>query len=353
MFGEDLTVSRVTLKTLAADLGLTEATVSRALNDYDDIAEQTRLRVQKEALAQGYAPNPSARRLARGTAEAVAYLMPANQSGVSDSFIGQLLQGLGESLSKRKWDLLVMQAPAAEDEAETIQKLARSGTVSGVVLSRPYKVDKRIKLLQEARLPFVVHGRSSDCSDYAWYDVDNTKAFIDIVDHLVSLGHRRLGYVGAPSYLNFAHQRMQGVLQGIKYNGLSEADLLIEISEMNDLGGEQAASVMLDCDTPPSVLLTLQADIQAIGALAALRSRGLRAGVDVSVIGYDGLFIGKHSNPPLTTMAQPLAHSGRILGDMLLALIDGAEPKSLQELRNAELVRRMSDGPARPSQNKP
>ena len=352
MFGEDLTVSRVTLKTLAADLGLTEATVSRALNDYDDIAEQTRLRVQKEALAQGYAPNPSARRLARGTAEAVAYLMPANQSGVSDSFIGQLLQGLGESLSKRKWDLLVMQAPAAEDEAETIQKLARSGTVSGVVLSRPYKVDKRIKLLQEARLPFVVHGRSSDCSDYAWYDVDNTKAFIDIVDHLVSLGHRRLGYVGAPSYLNFAHQRMQGVLQGIKYNGLSEADLLIEISEMNDLGGEQAASVMLDCDTPPTALICAT-DIQAIGALAALRSRGLCAGVDVSVIGYDGLFIGKHSNPPLTTMAQPLAHSGRILGDMLLALIDGAEPKSLQELRNAELVRRMSDGPARPSQNQP
>ena len=84
------------MKTLAADLGLTEATVSRALNDYDDIAEQTRLRVQKEALAQGYAPNPSARRLARGTAEAVAYLMPANQSGVSDSFIGQLLQGLGD-----------------------------------------------------------------------------------------------------------------------------------------------------------------------------------------------------------------------------------------------------------------
>ena len=352
MFGEDFTVSRVTLKTLAADLGLTEATVSRALNDYDDIAEQTRLRVQKEASAQGYAPNPSARRLARGTAEAAAYLMPASQNGVSDSFIGQLLQGLGESLSKRKWDLLVMQAPAAEDEAEAIQKLARSGTVGGVVLSRPYKVDKRIKLLQEAQLPFVVHGQSSDCSDYAWYDVDNTKAFIDIVDHLVSLGHRELGYVGAPSYLNFAHQRMQGVLQGISYNGLSEADLLIEISEMSDLGGEQAASVMLDCDAPPTALICAT-DIQAIGALAALRSRGLRAGVDVSVIGYDGLFIGKHSNPPLTTMAQPLAHSGRILGDMLLALIDGAEPKSLQELRNAELVRRMSDGPARPSQNKP
>ena len=352
MFGEDFTVSRVTLKTLAADLGLTEATVSRALNDYDDIAEQTRLRVQKEASAQGYAPNPSARRLARGTAEAAAYLMPASQNGVSDSFIGQLLQGLGESLSKRKWDLLVMQAPAAEDEAEAIQKLARSGTVGGVVLSRPYKVDKRIKLLQEAQLPFVVHGRSSDCTDYAWYDVDNTKAFIDIVDHLVSLGHRKLGYVGAPSYLNFAHQRMQGVLQGISYNGLSEADLLIEISEMSDLGGEQAASVMLDCDAPPTALICAT-DIQAIGALAALRSRGLRAGVDVSVIGYDGLFIGKHSSPPLTTMAQPLAHSGRILGDMLLALIDGADPKSLQELRNAELVRRMSDGPARPSQNKP
>ena len=79
--------------------------------------------------------------------------------------------------------------------------------------------------------------------------------------------------------------------------------------------------------------------------MAAIRAQGLEPGKDVSVIGYDGLAFGKHTNPPLTTMAQPLAHSGRQIGDMLLAIIDGGNPTDYQELRSAKLVRRMSDGP--------
>ena len=75
---------------------------------------------------------------------------------------------------------------------------------------------------------------------------------------------------------------------------------------------------------------------------------GLVPGSDVSVIGYDGIAFGKHTNPPLTTMAQPLAHSGRQMGDMLLAIIDGGNPVDYQELRQAKLLRRMSDGPPRP-----
>ena len=113
-----------------------------------------------------------------------------------------------------------------------------------------------------------------------------------------------------------------------------------------------AAAVMLASDMPPTALICAT-DLQAIGAMEAIRARNLVPGKDISVIGYDGLSIGKHCNPPLTTMAQPIVHSGRILGDMLLALIDGADPKSLQELRSAELVRRMSDGPVRPSLHQP
>lgn len=337
-------MQKVSLKFLAKELGLAEGTVSRALNGYSDISEATKNRVIACANKHNYKANQTARRLATGVAEAVAYLMPANTNALSEPFVSQLLEGLGQSLAKRNWDLLVVQASSSEDEAETIAKLSRSGKVSGVVISRPYKQDSRIELLQKYKVPFIVHGRSVSHSDYAWYDVDSQTAFMDAVDHLVVLGHQRIGFIGAPTYYHFAQMRLDGYRSGLISNGLDVDESLIEVAELSDDAGERAAVNMLKSPLPPSAILCAT-DTQAIGALSAIRAQGLEAGKDVSVIGYDGLAFGKHTNPPLTTMAQPLAHSGRQIGDMLLAIIDGGKPTDFQELRSAELVRRMSDGP--------
>ena len=337
-------MQKVSLKFLAKELGLAEGTVSRALNGYSDISEATKDRVIACANKHNYKANQTARRLATGVAEAVAYLMPANTNALSEPFVSQLLEGLGQSLAKRNWDLLVVQASSSEDEAETIAKLSRSGKVSGVVISRPYKQDSRIELLQKYKVPFIVHGRSVSHSDYAWYDVDSQTAFMDAVDHLIVLGHRRIGFIGAPTYYHFAQMRLDGYRSGLISNGVGVDESLIEVAELSDDAGERAAVNMLKSPLPPSAILCAT-DTQAIGALSAIRAQGLEAGKDVSVIGYDGLAFGKHTNPPLTTMAQPLAHSGRQIGDMLLAIIDGGKPTDFQELRSAELVRRMSDGP--------
>jgi len=341
-------MQKVSLKFLAQELGLAEGTVSRALNGYSDISEATRERVRALAEKHNYKANQTARRLATGVAEAVAFLMPANTNTLSEPFVSQLLEGLGQSLTKRNWDLLVVQASSTEEEAETIAKLSTSGRVSGVVISRPYKQDSRIELLQKYKMPFIVHGRSVNHADYAWYDVDSETAFIDAVDHLVMFGHRSIGFIGAPTYYHFAQMRLDGYRKGILSNGLEIDEGLIEIAELSDDAGERAAKTMLRADKPPSAIICAT-DTQAIGALAAIRSQGLVPGKDVSVIGYDGLAFGKHTNPPLTTMAQPLAHSGRQIGDMLLAIIDGEKPTEFQELRSAKLVRRMSDGPYRDS----
>ena len=339
-------MQKVSLKFLAQELGLTEGTVSRALNGYSDISEATRERVRALAEKHNYKANQTARRLATGVAEAVAFLMPANTNTLSEPFVSQLLEGLGQSLTKRNWDLLVVQASSTEEEAEIIAKLSTSGRVSGVVISRPYKQDSRIELLQKYKMPFIVHGRSVNHADYAWYDVDSETAFIEAVDHLVMLGHRSIGFIGAPTYYHFAQMRLDGYRQGITSNGLKIDEGLIEIAELSDDAGDRAAKTMLRADKPPSAIICAT-DTQAIGALAAIRSQGLIPGKDVSVIGYDGIDFGKHTNPPLTTMAQPLMHSGRQIGDMLLAIIDGGKPTEFQELRSAKLVRRMSDGPCR------
>ena len=339
-------MKRASLKSLAKELGIAEGTVSRALNDYPDISPATRERVKALAKKHNYKANQTARRLATGVAETVGYIMPASTNGISEPFVSQLLEGLSQSLAKRGWDLLVIHATSAEEEAETIAKLSTAGKVSGVVISRPHKQDSRIDLLTQFKMPFIVHGRSVNHSNYAWYDVDSEAAFRDAVNHLVDLGHNQIGFIGAPTYYNFAQMRLDGYQRGLQENELPFNNALVEIAELTDEAGQRAAINLLKSPEAPTALLCAT-DTQAIGALSAVRSLGLIPGMDVSVIGYDGLEFGKHTNPPLTTMAQPLSHSGRQIGDMLLAIIDGGNPIDYQELRSAKLLRRMSDGPNR------
>ena len=192
----------------------------------------------------------------------------------------------------------------------------------------------------------MVHGRSANCSDYAWYDIDNKLAFTTSVSHLIELGHRRIGFVGAPLYYNFAFQRLQGYKAALRKSDIQYDESIVELTELKDDAGESAAANQLDSDNPPTAFVCVS-DTQALGVLSAIRSRGLTAGTDVSVIGYDGLNIGRHTSPSLSTMAQPQVQSGRELGDMLLAVIDGDDPTDHQVLKRAELVLRNSAGPVR------
>ena len=123
---------RVSLKVLSDHLGLTQGTVSRALNNYPDISEKTRRRVRHAAGELGYRANPAARRLATGVAEAVAYVMPSSRT-MSEPFVAQLLTGLGEALAGRGWDLLVTHCATAAEEAAMINRLVTSGQVAGVI----------------------------------------------------------------------------------------------------------------------------------------------------------------------------------------------------------------------------
>lgn len=338
-------MKRTNLRMLADHLNLSQGTVSRALNDYADISASTRDRVRMAARTMGYAPNPTARRLATGVAEVAAYVMPRRDDAMSESFVTPLLQGLGESLAARGWDLLVVHAASVEEEVAALRRLTATRQVGGVVLSRPRKVDARIDFLREAGFPFVVHGRSDDCDDYAWYDVDSRTACAEAVARLVELGHRRIGYVGAPLHFTFAQMRLGGYRDALAAHDIDHDPAFEAVAALSDGAGEAAAADLLSRDPAPTALLCAT-DPQALGALAAIRARGLVPGRDVSVIGYDGLSIGRHANPPLSTMAQPQADSGKRLGEMLLAVIDGGEPSDFQELHRAEFLRRDTDGPA-------
>lgn len=336
-------MATVTLKALSAHLGLSDGTVSRALNGYTDISQSTRERVEAAALELGYRPNSNARRLATGDAECIGYVVPWESEQATEPFLAELVHGISEALAMRHWDVMLSAARSPEDELAILTRLGQTRRVNGVVISRTHSVDQRVELLKELGLPFVTHGRTSESNDHAWFDVDNFEAFSDAVDHLVSLGHRDIALIGGPEHFKFAADRKAGYKRGLQRARLIEKPAYIEDSEMSLEAGVIAMQRLLALREPPTAVVCIS-DVVALGAMRAIRQFGWVPGHDISVVGYDGLPIGEHCAPALTTMTQPLAEAGQRIGNMLLAVIDGEDPRQHQVLLRATLERRETDG---------
>lgn len=333
----------VSLKALSTHLGLSDGTVSRALNDYPDISSRTRARVKAAAQELGYTPNSNARRLATGDAECIGYLVSGQSSAISEPFLAELLDGLSGAIAERNWDLMLSVARSPEEELKMITRLVQTRRVNGLIISRTLINDPRVQLLKKLRFPFVTHGRTAESGDHAWFDVDNASAFEQAVRHLAGLGHRRIALISGPEYFNFAVARQQGYLNGMSVCGLEVNDHYIEASAMTYEGGEKAMSRLLALrDVPTAVVCA--SDTVALGAMSVVKAQSLTPGKDISIIGYDGLSIGQHSSPALSTMTQPLLEAGKQIGEMLLGVIDGQDPTKHQVLVKAKLERRETDG---------
>lgn len=345
-------MKKPSLKSLSETLQLSEGTVSRALNNYPDISPSTRKRVKQAAELLGYRPNSNARRLATGKAECVGYILPWRAAHISEPLLAELLDGLSTALGARQWDLLLASADSPEEELATISKLANSNRVSGIVLSRTEKNDRRVALLKKLDFPFVTHGRTEDCADFAWLDIDSEKAFRDATLHLASLGHRRIAHIRGPGDIYSFALRQKGYQDGLEQAGLALDPVLVTTSpDLSHKGGQQAMRLLLALAQPPTAVLCVS-DMVAIGALQAIHEAGLTPGRDISVIGYDGLPFGELAHPPLSTLDQPVKEAGQKIAEMLLAVIDGDDPKNQQFLWEARLNRRATDGPRLPAEEK-
>ena len=333
------------LSMIAQRLKLSESTVSRALNDYQDIALETKELVRKTAAELGYVPNMHARRLASGKADTIAFVMPRTDGQLNAAFLGELMTGMAEALTARGWDLSVLVPRSLDEELAMYRNISRTRHVSGLIISRTLTKDIRFQFLKELGIPFVAHGRSLDSDQAAWIDVDNLAAFRDMAAHFIAFGHRRIGHIGGPDTYNFAVERAKGWRTALEENGISATPDLLEVADLSFNGGEAAMRRLLALEDPPTAVCCIS-DVVAIGAMRALRAHGLVPGQEVSVVGYDGLDIGAWLEPPLSTMKQPLQSAGQQLVKIVTSMVEkGDMPADHQQLYRATLVRRGTDNP--------
>lgn len=336
----------VTIRDVAKRLNLSITTVSRALDGYDDVADETRERVIRVAREMGYVPSRAARQLRRKRADTIGYVIPAAAPRFSDPFFSEFIAGLGDEMALHHFDLLVSTAPPDSPEEQALyQRWVQSRRVDGLVLSRMRLQDWRAEYLYHAGFPFVALGRSQTPVDYPFIEMDSRAGFALLVRHLVERGHRRIGYIGASSDLNLQVERLAGYRDGLAAAGLPFDEALIARGDLTRAGGYRAAQQLLGLPDPPTAIIGVN-DLTAIGAMRAARERGLVVGRDVAIAGYDGIEDAEHTDPPLTTLNQPVYDLARRLVQMLLAQIDGTPLSDRRVLLQPELLVRESTGRA-------
>jgi LacI family transcriptional regulator len=334
----------VNLKQLSHMLSLSQTTVSRALNGYPEVADETRRRVVDAAKRHGYRPNPSARRLATGKAGMIGYVMPTGESVDIDPHFVEFLSGLGEYARAHELDLVLSPTLVGEEET-TYRRIVANKQVDAVYVSSPRPADRRIKLVEQLGITYIVHGRSEGLDfDYPYLDIDNEAAFHDAARLLIQLGHQRLALVNDEVTKTFAIHRERGARRALAASGLALAPDHAFSAAMTEENGYRAARTLLDRPERPTALIC-SSMIMALGIVRAARELGLDIPSDLSLIAHDDVFhyLKPESFPvPLTTTRSSIRAAGERIAERLAARMSGLETGARAELWPVDLVVRGS-----------
>lgn len=332
------------LKQLAHMLELSQTTVSRALNGYPEVSEDTRRRVADAAKRHGYRPNPNARRLATGKTGMIGHVLAAGASVDIDPHFVEFISGLGDFARAHEMDLVLSPAEAGNEET-TYRRVAASKHVDAVYISAPGPADSRIRLLRQLGLPFVVHGRSEGLDfDYPHLDIDNEGAFHDAGRLLIQLGHRRIALINGRHTQTFAIFRERGLSRAVHTAGLDLPPDRVLSVEMTEENGYRCARAMLERQDRPTAILC-SSMIMSMGVVRAARELRLEVPRDLSLISHDDVFawLRPETFPvPLSTTRSSIRAAGARIAERLAARIAREEDDTEAEVWPVDLVVRAS-----------
>ncbi|MET8302193.1 LacI family DNA-binding transcriptional regulator [Micromonospora sp. NPDC005211] len=332
------TAQRPTLEAVARRAGVSRATVSRVVNGSTTVAEPIRLAVRRAVEELGYVPNLAARSLVTQRTDSVALVLPEAATRVfsDDQVFPGIIRGAAQELEAADKQLVLMLAgsPAGHDRVE---RYTTGRHVDGVLFASLHGEDPLPGRLARLGIPVVCSGRPLDGAEVPYVDVDHEGGVSAAVQHLVSVGRRRIATIAGPQDMVAGIERLIGYRAALAAAGLPE---LVAYGDFTRESGTAAMRELLAAD-PQLDAVFAASDLMAHAALRTLREAGRRVPEDVAVIGFDDIETAAYTEPPLTTVRQPIVELGRSMTRQLLRMAAGEriEPALLLP---TELVRRES-----------
>ena len=331
--------THVTIKQVAEQAGVSIQTVSRVLNNRPDVSAETRQRIQAIIAQLEYQPYAVARSLASKR----TYTLGLVTADFSDFWFSQVVTGAEKEAHAHGYYFMLGSSSCNPEDEPKFLRLLTERHVEGILFIRAGCADESEQLarLKESGIPVVITGDYLPESGLAMVDVDNTSGGRKATEYLLGLGHTRIAMLTGPSDWKSARDRTAGYLQALRANGaMANPDLIIEGTWLHK-SGYHGMKALLEKKVQFTAVFA-QNDRIARGAISALHEAGLRVPEDVSIIGYDDIPEAEFSDPPLTTIRQPMEEIGQAATRLLVQMIEDLEATPKQALFDTELIVRSS-----------
>lgn len=298
---------RTTLAQIADAAGVSIATVSKVLNNRGDVSVETRRRVEKHLRASAY------RRVGAATAQSSrsSRQIEVVLGGPQTAYTMAVLDGVTSSAQLEGFDIVYARQPRGESKTVDAAALLASQRAGAIFLT----VDAsgpEFKKLCEADFPVVVvdplRVSGAHCISIG---TTNFTGAVTATEHLLSLGHRRIGHAAGPASVECSEARLSGYASALRRAGIPLEESLVTHVAFSYEAGLKAGQDLLDLADPPTAVFAASDEI-ALGVVEEARRRGIRVPQDLSVVGFDDTFLAARATPPLTTVAQPLIEMGQL-----------------------------------------
>ena len=331
--------SRTTIRDVAAQAGVSHQTVSRVVNGREYVGPETAEKVRQAIADLNYRPNAIARSMARGRTGLLGCIAP----NLTDYTFASIIDGAGAEMRRHGYFLLAAAAANAEIFEALIDQLVNGRRVEGLIVINPYADERHTHLPTD--FPVVFAG-SRPRQEIAYsVALDDVAAAREATEHLLALGHRRLGHITGPLVEDCSQDRREGFWQALQAADIAPDPLLEVEGNWSAQSGYEALQRLVERGPLPSAIFA-QNDQMAAGALRSARDLGLEAPAQLSVIGVDDIPMSAYFSPPLTTMRQDFQAIGQEAARLLLEAIEQPGAAQQQLLLKATPIMRRSTAPA-------
>jgi len=326
----------VTIYDVAEAAGVSVSTVSRVLNDKDDVAADTYDKVQQVIGELGYASSLAARGMRSRRTNVIGLIMP----DIAEPYSVALMRGVNRAIAKINFDLIVYTTGGTRKHSPAEHESYYVSLLNGSITDGLIVVTLAATNFSTAA-PVVVIDPNNESPKCPAIISTNCEGALEAMEYLTSQGHHRIGFITGRLDLVSANRRLQGYQDGLAAAGIPVDDELIQVGDYTTETVIDCTQRLLSLDDPPTAIFASN-DMSAIGVYQAAQAAGVRIPEDLSVVGFDNLQESIFLNPPLTTIDQFIPEMGSIAIEMLVKLINGETLESDLLKINTMLVSRDS-----------
>ncbi|GGZ15675.1 LacI family transcriptional regulator [Echinicola pacifica] len=314
---------KATIHDIASKLGITASTVSRALNNHPRISDATKKLVTKAAKDINYQPNNIAAALRNGKSRLIGIIVPT----VNRNFFSSVVRGIEEIANQLNYKVIISQSYENFEQEVQIVDTLLSARVDGIIMSISKNTEnfEHLDRVKEKNIPLVLFDRITDSVEVNQVVIDDYMGAYKTVEHLIANGYKRIAHFTNPRKINIYSERMRGYIDALKAHGMEYDQNLVIESNMQLEDGQQCVKTMLDQGLEFDAIFS-SSDYAAMGALQALKERGIAIPAQVGLAGFGNEPFTSFTTPSLTSVDQVSIPMGNVAAELFFELLK-ADPK--------------------------